>query len=125
MQLRQFIPGLFCGPRIEKPNRNSRELVVAIPLARWVRVKPRPRSAFGFTPLGKGVASPPVASPGPGGPSCPPWTSRPWETSLSPRTPIDQAYAAMDPHEGSAPIDRSGASAPLPHGQPWADWMRP
>ena len=47
-----------------------------------------------------------------------PWTLDRVETSLSPRTPIDQAYAAMDLHEGYAPVDRSGASAPLPHGQP-------
>ena len=44
--------------------------------------------------------------------------SRPGKTSLSPGPLIDQAYAAMDLHEGCAPIDRSGAFVPLPRDQP-------
>jgi hypothetical protein len=87
--------------------------------------------------LGKGAASPPVASPGPGallrgphqrrfalwtsdrGDFISPWTLDRRETSLSPRTPIDQAYAAMDPQQGfRAPAPRTGeraAPVPLPN----------
>ena len=42
MRLRQLIPVLFCVPRIEKPNRNSTEKTIAIPLARCAAVVPPP-----------------------------------------------------------------------------------
>ena len=42
----------------------------------------------------------------PGGPSCPPWTSRPGETSLSPWTLIDHGPCPVDP--------RRMRSAPAP-----------
>jgi len=158
MKLRQFVLVLFRHQRVEEPNRNSTKTAVALPLAQDVRLSYR--AAVLQTPpasphLGKGVASPPVASPRPGPsaagpdqtrfafwtsdreafhppatrplfrqrlrpgePSCPPWTSRPGKTSLSPWPPIDQACAAMDLHEGRAPLDRSGAFAPLPRDPP-------
>jgi hypothetical protein len=42
MRLRQYIPVLFCGARIEKPNRNSTESGIAIALARCAAVVPPP-----------------------------------------------------------------------------------
>ena len=48
MRLRQLIPVLFCGPRIEKPNWNSTERAIAIPLARCARV---PRATVRLTAL--------------------------------------------------------------------------
>ena len=132
----------------------GREKALASQRSQDVRGGPAQRSACGLAHLGKGVASPPVASPGPGPsargpdegrftpstldqaalrppatrplfrqrprpgePSCPPWTSRPGVTSLSPWTPIDQACAAMDLHQGFAPVDLAGASVPLDPGQ--------
>ena len=132
MLLGQFIPVFFGSWLTEIPNRNNTEKVIAIPLARWVRVKPRPRSACGLAHLGTGDASPPIASPRAGaslhaphqkrfafwtsdrGDFISPWTLDRWETSLSPRTPIDQAYAAMDPQQGfRAPAPRTGGVPPL------------
>jgi len=93
----------------------------------WVTRNRSPRLAH----LGKGAASPPVASPGPGpsargpdqrrfalwtadrGDFISPWTLDQRETSLSLWTSIDQACAAMDPHEGYAPLDRTRAFAPV------------
>jgi len=48
LRLRQFIPGLFCRWRAEKPKRSSREKVIAIPLARCARV---PRATVRLTAL--------------------------------------------------------------------------
>ena len=55
-----------------------------------------------FAHLGKGPFRP-VASPDTGGPSCPRWTPRPGETSLSLWTPIEQGFRAHAPRAGGVP----------------------
>jgi hypothetical protein len=88
-----------------------------VPLARCARV---PR-ATGFASSWQGGSFAPRCIPETR--SFAPWTTPRRSASghltggdfALPTAPIDQAYAAMDLHEGYAPIDRSGAFAPLPH----------
>src|ERR1035438_10003199 len=126
-------------PAEERPIRYARKLCAVYPRKRSPRL----------AQLGKGAASPPIASPGPGPsargpdqrrfalwtadrarctaldpcplfrqrlrpgePSCPPWTSRPWETSLSPRTPIDQPSAVWTRARAFAPMDHEPEDVP-------------
>ena len=137
MQAGSLIPVLFSGAWAGNISGNKQKKTGPLPPARWVRVKPRPRSACGLAHLGKGDASPPIASPRAGASLHAPhqtrfafWTSdrsdfiSPWtldqrETSLSLWAAIDQAYAAMDPQQGfRAPAPRTGrraAPVPLPN----------
>jgi len=112
---------------------------VAIPLARCARV-PRATAPSGRSSWQGGSFAPRCI---PQTRSFAPWTTPRRSASghltggdfALPTAPIDQAYAAMDLHEGCAPIDRSGAFAPLPprtdgRAAPVplpnrADWMRP
>jgi hypothetical protein len=104
------------------------------------------RSAFGLAHLGKGRFPAPLHPPArafspwtrpgrfhppdprPGGPSCPPWTPRPRETSLSLRPPIDQAFAAPQPARATALF---GLTAPKgkppwnPSSPPWSFAFHP
>ena|SRR5579864_1661192 len=65
MRLGQYIPVSF-GPWLtEKANRNSIGKDIAIPLARWGRVKPRPRSACGLAHLVEGGLAVPTSATSP------------------------------------------------------------
>jgi hypothetical protein len=121
MLLRQFIPGLFWGLRIEKPKRNSTEKAVAIPLARCARV---PRATARLTARSSwsgGLPHPPLTIPPLQGrrPVYP--AGRAFVPSPSllivgdfalPRTPIAQGPCPVDPRR------LRSAPAPLTNRRP-------
>lgn len=63
MGLRQFIPGLFCGPRVKKPNQNSTEKPVALPLARCARVPRATACLAARSSWSGGLSHPPLTIP--------------------------------------------------------------
>ena len=64
LQLRQFIPVLFCGRRAERQSRNTPQKGLRLPLASCARADRATASASGLAQLVKGVLRPPLRSPG-------------------------------------------------------------